>query len=70
MREWLDRIVLIARVEWAVWRARRNPVTVADLAAAMDDALRRFPDDRVHQEARARSELALRELFGQRKFDA
>lgn len=52
------------------WRERRSPSTLADFAAAMDDALERFPDDSVHRVARVQADLTRRELFGVRKFES
>ena len=66
----VDEIVLFFRIRAAARRERRNPSGLAGLAAALDEALEKFPNDAVSQQAKARSELALRELFGIRKWDA
>ena len=70
MPEWMDHVWLGLVVKLTVWLRRHRPCTSADLAEGFAVARRTFPNDRVQREARAQAELALREMFGQRKFDA
>lgn len=57
------------RLRIAVWRDR-HLVTAVSLADALDEALHRFLDHPIHQEARALAELAGRRSLGQAPFDA
>lgn len=65
-RDWYFK----ARTAWQKKRGTYKEVTLADFSAAMDEAARKFPNDKFHLEAKAMSELYMRELFGKRKHDA
>ena len=70
MLELFDRIWVWLLVKRAVWQRGNRPYVPGELEEAFAEARRKFPNDRVQQEARAKAVLALRELTGQRKFDA
>lgn len=66
MRALIAEIATTVRLELALWRARHQRFTLADLRAALDIAAQRFPHDRIHQEARAIVELERRRTEGRR----
>lgn len=70
MLEMIDRVWLWLFVRVTVWRRHHRPCTSADLTEAFTEARCRFPNDQVQREVRAKAELFLRELLGQRKLDA
>jgi hypothetical protein len=70
MCRWIDEIFLLIAFERVVRRDRHKPITSEFISDAVRKSLELFPDDCVVREAKARSELALRDLRGVRRFDA
>lgn len=67
---WIAQLYQILETERVKWRMRNVPITPELMNAAYENALDRFPEDRANQQAKAASELFLREVLGRRKFDA